>query len=63
MYRTKVTSPDLATYRKVSALLSRNGASVAASSTTTLSHVVTSKLSVKLTEGLEALGAALEVTT
>lgn len=61
MIRTKLTSPDIDTFRKVSKLLSRNGCSVAATSNTNLTHVVTSKISPKLTESLAELGAETEL--
>lgn len=60
MFRTIVTSPDRAVYSEVSKLLSRNGVSVAASSNTTLTHVVTSKVTEKLTATLQELGAIVE---
>lgn len=62
MYRTKVTSPDRETFRKVSKVLSTNGVSLAASNPTTLTQTITSKVTPKLTETLEAMGATVEQT-
>ena len=62
MFRTMVTSPDRPTFSEVSKLLSRNGVSVSASSNTTLTHVVTSKVTEKLTSTLQDLGATVEQT-
>lgn len=62
MYRTKVTSPDRETFTKVSKVLSTNGVSLAASSNTTFIQIVTSKVTPKLTETLQELGATVEQT-
>lgn len=62
MFRTKVTSPDPKAFKAVSALLSRSGVSVAATSNTNLTQIVTSKMSPKLEASLAELGAMVEQT-